>query len=237
MSVLSRNLSFFILFCFFFRLFVVVVVFSFNYYENKKSKNWRTIPSNVVNLWGPWLVQRLGKEVVGLELRSKEPAARRNTKLTDSCEHWPYECFCEGRFLSHVRIYTYTISELQHREDLWYFSEKNLAEVEREVEVKDWIGGTTGETGFHSILFLRFYPRGDPGPIPVGSLVQISSPASREWSRYVSRGNFGGNLRKYRRKLQRIRTSRNSSFLSYNQPFHSFTNLRRRYNRATVFNP
>ena len=80
-------------------------------------------------------------------------------------------------------MYTYTISELQHREDLWSFSEKNLAEVEREVEVKDWIGGTTGETGFHSILFPRFYPRGDPGPIPDGSLVQISSPASREWSR------------------------------------------------------
>ena len=32
-------------------------------------------------------------------------------------------------------------------------SRKNLAEVESEVEVKYWIGGTTGETGFHSILF------------------------------------------------------------------------------------
>ena len=46
--------------------------------------------------------------------------------------------------------------------------------------VKYWIGGTTGETGFHSILFARFYPRGDPGRIPTGSRVQISSPASRE---------------------------------------------------------
>ena len=32
-------------------------------------------------------MERLGKEGVGLELRSKEPAAKRNTKLTDSCEH------------------------------------------------------------------------------------------------------------------------------------------------------
>ena len=63
-------------------------------------------------------------------------------------------------------------SDLSRKED--------LAEVEREVEVKYWIGGTTGETGFHSILFPRFYPRGNPGPIPDGSLVQISSPASRE---------------------------------------------------------
>ena len=46
--------------------------------------------------------------------------------------------------------------------------------------VKYWIGGTTGETGSHSILFARFYPRGDPGRIPTGSRVQISSPASRE---------------------------------------------------------
>ena len=44
-------------------------------------------------------------------------------------------------------------------------SRKNLAEVESEVEVKYWIGGTTGETGFHSILFARFYPRGDPGRV------------------------------------------------------------------------
>ena len=68
--------------------------------------------------------------------------------------------------------------------------------MESEVEVKYWIGGTTGETGFHSILFARFYPRGDPGRIPAGSLVQISSPASRERSRQVSRGNLGVNLRK-----------------------------------------
>ena len=211
MGVLSRNLSFFILFCFFFRLFVVVVVFSFNYYENKKSKNWRTIPSNVVNLWGPWLVQRLGKEVVGLELRSKEPAARRNTKLTDSCEHWPYECFCEGRFLSHVRIYTYTISELQHREDLWCFSEKKLSGSGKwgGNEILDWWDYRWNRI---SILFPRFYPRGDPGQIPAGSTVQISSPASRERSWQVSRGNLGGNVRKYWRTLQRVMTSRNSSF-------------------------
>ena len=99
------------------------------------------------------------------------------------------------------------------------------------------VGGTTGETRFHSILFARFYPRGDPGWIPAGSLVQISSPASRERSRQVSRGNLGGNLRKYRRALQRIMTSRNSSSLFHNWPFHSFTNLRGRYNRETVFNP
>ena len=37
--------------------------------------------------------------------------------------------------------------------------------MESEVEVKYWIGGTTGETGFHSILFVYFYPRGDPGRI------------------------------------------------------------------------
>ena len=96
------------------------------------------------------------------------------------------------------------------------FLEKKLAEVESEVEVKYWIGGTTGETGFHSILFVYFYPRGDPGCIPADSLVQIPSPASRERSRQVSRGNLGGNLRKYRRTLQRVMTSRNSSFLSYN---------------------
>ena len=62
-------------------------------------------------------------------------------------------------------------------------SRKNLAEVESEVEVKYWIGGTTGETGFSSILFARFYPRGDPGRVPAGSLVQISSPA------YTPEGN------------------------------------------------
>ena len=43
---------------------------------------------------------------------------KENTLLTDSCEHKPHECFGEGRFLSHVRIYSYTTSELQHREDL-----------------------------------------------------------------------------------------------------------------------
>ena len=31
------------------------------------------------------------------------------------------------------------------------------------MEVEYWIGGTTGETGFHTILGARFYPRGDPG--------------------------------------------------------------------------
>ena len=43
--------SFFVcLFVFGFWFFiVVVVVFYFNYYESKKSKNWRTIPNNVVN--------------------------------------------------------------------------------------------------------------------------------------------------------------------------------------------
>ena len=45
--------------------------------------------------------------------------------------------------------------------------------------MKYWIGGNTGETGFHSILFARFYARGDPGRIPTGSQVQISS-ASQE---------------------------------------------------------
>ena len=33
---------------------------------------------------------------------------------------------------------------------------KNLAEAESEVEVKDWIGGATVETGIHSILFPLF---------------------------------------------------------------------------------
>ena len=95
-------------------------------------------------------------------------------------------------------------------------SRKNLAEVESEVEVKYWIGGTTGETGFHSILFARFYPRGDPGRVPTGSLLQISSPAFRGRSRQVSRENLGGNLRKYRRTLQREMTSKSSSSLSHN---------------------
>ena len=95
-------------------------------------------------------------------------------------------------------------------------SRKKLAEVESEVEVKYWIGGTTGETGFHSILFARFYPRGDPGRVPAGSLLQISSPAFRERSRQVSRENLGGNLRKYRRTLQREMTSKSSSSLSHN---------------------
>ena len=40
---------------------------------------------------------------------------------------------------------------------------KKLAEVESEMEVEYWIGGTTGETGFHTILCARCYPRGDPG--------------------------------------------------------------------------
>ena len=95
-------------------------------------------------------------------------------------------------------------------------SRKNLAEVESEVEVKYWIGGTTGETGFHSILFAPFYPRGDPGRVPAGSPLQISSPAFRERSRQVSRENLGGNLRKYRRTLQREMTSKSSSSLSHN---------------------
>ena len=79
------------------------------------------------------------------------------------------------------------------------FRKEDLAEVESEVGVKYWIRGTTGETGFHSILVASFYPAEDPGRIPAGSLIQISSPASRERSRQVSRGNFGGNLRKYQR--------------------------------------
>ena len=40
---------------------------------------------------------------------------------------------------------------------------KKLAEVESEVEVKYWIGGTTSETGFHLILCAPFYPSGDLG--------------------------------------------------------------------------
>ena len=93
------------------------------------------------------------------------------------------ECFGEGRFLSHARIYIHiqlANSNIVKTSDL---SRKNLAEVESEVEVKYWIGGTTGETGFHSILFARFYPRGDPVRVPAGSLVQISSPA------YTPEGN------------------------------------------------
>ena len=75
------------------------------------------------------------------------------------------ECFGEGRFLSHARIYIHiqlANSNIVKTSDL---SRKNLAEVESEVEVKYWIGGTTGETGFHSILFARFYPRRDPGRV------------------------------------------------------------------------
>ena len=47
------------------------------------------------------------------------------------------------------------------------FLEKNLAEVESEVEVKYWIAGTTGETGFHSILFARFIRAGTPAEFPL----------------------------------------------------------------------
>ena len=36
-------------------------------------------------------------------------------------------------------------------------------EVESEVEVKYYIGRTTGETGFHLILCAPFYPSGDLG--------------------------------------------------------------------------
>ena len=86
--------------------------------------------------------------------------------------------------------------------------EEGLAEVESEVGVKYWIRGTTGETGFHSILFASFYPGEDPS----GTLVEISSLASRERSQQVSRGNLGGNLQKYRPILQRVMTSGNSSF-------------------------
>ena len=63
------------------------------------------------------------------------------------------------------------------------FRKEDLAEVESEVGVKYWIGGTTGETGFHSILFASFYPGEDPS----GTLVEISSLASRERSQQVSR--------------------------------------------------
>ena len=87
------------------------------------------------------------------------------------------------------------------------FRKEDLAEVESEVEVKYWIRGTTGETGFHSILFASFYPGEDPS----GTLVEISSLASRERSQQVSRGNLGGNLQKYRPILQRVMTSGNSS--------------------------
>ena len=95
-------------------------------------------------------------------------------------------------------------------------SRKNLAEVESEVEVKYWIGGTTGETGFHSILFARFYIcAGIPAEFPLAPWYK--SP--------------------HQRTLQREMTSKSSSSLSHNLLFHSFTNLRGRYNRATVINP
>ena len=42
------------------------------------------------------------------------------------------------------------------------FRKEDLAEVESEVGVKYWIRGTTGETGFHSILFASFYKGEDP---------------------------------------------------------------------------
>ena len=42
-------------------------------------------------------------------------------------------------------------------------SRKKLAEVESEVEVKYYIGRTTGETGFHLILCAPFNPSGDLG--------------------------------------------------------------------------
>ena len=63
-----------------------------------------------------------------------------------------------------MRIYSFTTSNsnILKTSDL---SRKKLAEVESEVEVKYWIGGTTGETGFHSILFVYFHPHGDPGRI------------------------------------------------------------------------
>ena len=47
--------------------------------------------------------------------------------------------------------------------------------------VKYWIGGTTGETGFHSVLFASFYPGEDPS----GTLVELSSLAPRERSQQV----------------------------------------------------
>ena len=50
---------------------------------------------------------------------------------------------------------------------------KKQADVKSEMEVKYWIRGTTGETGFHSILFARFYPGGDPGRYPAGTLLEI----------------------------------------------------------------
>ena len=72
----------------------------------------------------------------------------------------------------------------------------------------DWIGGTASETGFHSVLFASFYQGEDPS----GTLVELSSLASRERSQQVSHGNLGGNLRKYRPSLRRVMTSGNSSF-------------------------
>ena len=74
------------------------------------------------------------------------------------------------------------------------FRKEDLAEVESEVRVNYCLRGTTGETGFHSILFASFYPGEDPS----GTLVEISSLVSRERSQQVSRGNLGGNLQKYR---------------------------------------
>ena len=101
------------------------------------------------------------------------------------------------------------------------FRKEDLAEVESEVGVKYWIRGTTGETGFHSILFASFYPGEDPS----GTLVEISSLASRERSQQVSRRNLGGNLQKYRPTSEGD-DIRELVFLSFNKPFHSF--IRRR---------
>ena len=49
----------------------------------------------------------------------------------------------------------------------------DLSRKKNQAEVKYWIRGTTGETRFHSILFARFYPGGDPGQYPAGTLVEI----------------------------------------------------------------
>ena len=73
------------------------------------------------------------------------------------------------------------------------FRKEGLVEVESEEGVKYWIRWTTGETGFHSILFASFYPGEDPS----GTLVEISSLAARERSQQVSRRILGGNLQKY----------------------------------------
>ena len=40
--------------------------------------------------------------------------------------------------------------------------------------MKYWNRGTTGETGFHSILFARFNPGGDPSRDPAGTVVEIT---------------------------------------------------------------